>query len=209
MVEGFVGRGHMVFGCARSAGAIAELGRRHPPPNSFTAVDVSRDEEVQAWAAAVVAGGPPDLLVNNAAAINRNAPLWKVPADEFSRVVDVNVKGVVNVLRHFLPAMIRRGRGVVVNFSSWWGREGAAEVAPYCATKWAIEGLTRALAAELPAGLAAVPVIPGVINTEMLQSCFGADAANYPDPAAWAEKAVPFLLGLGPQHNGRPMEVPE
>ncbi len=47
--------------------------------------------------------------------------------------------------------MIERGRGVVVNFSSWWGREGAAEVAPYCATKWAIEGLTRAMAVELPA----------------------------------------------------------
>ena len=46
--------------------------------------------------------GPPDLLVNNAAAINRNAPLWRVPAEEFSRVVDVNVKGVTNVIRHFL-----------------------------------------------------------------------------------------------------------
>ena len=58
-------------------------------------------------------------------------------------------------------------------------------------------------------GLAAVPVIPGVIDTEMLRSCFGADAGNYPDPAAWAEEAVPFLLGLGPKDNGKPMEVPE
>ena len=88
--------------------------------------------------------------MNNAATINRNAPLWKVPAEEFSRVIDVNVKGVVNVIRHLLPAMIERSHGVVVNFSSWWGRSGAAEVAPYCATKWAIEGLTRAMAAELP-----------------------------------------------------------
>jgi NADP-dependent 3-hydroxy acid dehydrogenase YdfG len=54
---------------------------------------------------------------------------------------------VVNVIRHFLPAMVEQGRGVVVNFSSWWGRSGAAEVAPYRATKWAIEGLPRALAA--------------------------------------------------------------
>ena len=50
---------------------------------------------------------------------------------------------------------------------------------------------------------------PGIIDTEMLRSCFGADAGNYPDPAAWAEKAVPFLLGLGPKDNGKPMEVPE
>ncbi len=110
---------------------------------------------------------------------------------------------------HAVPAMIERGRGVVVNFSSWWGREGAAEVAPYCTTKWAIEGLTRAMAAELPRGMAAVPVVPGIIDTAMLRSCFGADAANYPEPAAWAEKAVPFLLKLGPKGNGKPREVPE
>jgi NAD(P)-dependent dehydrogenase (short-subunit alcohol dehydrogenase family) len=67
LVDSFVARGHVVFGCARSAEAIAELRRRYPPPNGFTAVDVSRDDEVQAWAAEVLAGGPPDLLVNNAA----------------------------------------------------------------------------------------------------------------------------------------------
>ena len=65
------------------------------------------------------------------------------------------------------------------------------------------------MAAELPKGLAAVPVIPGVIDTEMLRSCFGEEAAKYPDAAAWAEKAVPFLLGLGPKDNGQPREVPE
>ena len=43
----------------------------------------------------------------------------------------------------------------------------------------------------------------------MLRSCFGADAANYPAPAAWAEKAVPFLLSLEPKDNGQPTEVPE
>jgi NAD(P)-dependent dehydrogenase (short-subunit alcohol dehydrogenase family) len=209
LVDGFIARGHVVFGCARSTEAIAELRRRYPQPNGFTVVDVTRDDDVQVWAAEVLQGGPPDLLVNNAATINRNAPLWKVPAEEFSQVIDVNIKGTVNVIRHFLPAMVERRRGVVVNFSSWWGREGAAEVAPYCATKWAVEGLTRSLAAELPHGMAAVPVIPGIIDTEMLRSCFGADAANYPDPAAWAEKAVPFLLGLGPEDNGKPMEVAE
>ncbi len=209
LVDGFIARGHVVFGCARSAEAVAELRRQYPSPHGFAVVDVARDDEVRRWAAEVLQGGPPDLLVNNAATINRNSPLWKVPVDEFSEVIDVNIKGVVNVIRHFLPAMIERGRGVVVNFSSWWGREGAPDVAPYCATKWAIEGLTRSLAAELPKGMAAVPVIPGIIDTEMLRRCFGADAGNYPDPAAWAEMAVPFLLVLGPKDNGKPMEVPE
>ena len=92
LVDGFIARGHVVFGCARSTEAIAELRRRYPQPNGFTVVDVTRDDDVQVWAAEVLQGGPPDLMVNNAATINRNAPLWKVPAEEFSQVIDVNIK---------------------------------------------------------------------------------------------------------------------
>src|SRR2546426_23324 len=77
-----------------------------------------------------------------------------------------------------------------------------AEVAPYCATKWAIEGLTLALAQELPSGMAAVPLNPGVINTDMLQSSFGKSASGYMRAPEWAKKAVPFLLALGPPDNG-------
>ena len=96
---------------------------------------------------------------------------------------------------------------MIVNFSSEWGRSTSPEVAPYCATKWAVEGLTRALAQELPRGLAAVPVNPGIIDTDMLRSCFGDSAGHYPDPREWAETAVPFLLGLGPKDNGRPLSI--
>jgi NAD(P)-dependent dehydrogenase (short-subunit alcohol dehydrogenase family) len=152
--------------------------------------------------------GPPDLLLNNAALINGNAPLWRIPADEFGRVVDVNLKGVANVLRAFVPAMIEGQGGVIVNFSSGWGRSTAPEVAPYCATKWAIEGLTRALAQELPSGMAAVPLNPGIIDTEMLRSTFGGRAEHFPSPEAWAEIAVPFLLALGAKDNGKPLTVP-
>jgi NAD(P)-dependent dehydrogenase (short-subunit alcohol dehydrogenase family) len=112
------------------------------------------------------------------------------------------------VLRHFVPAMIERRQGVIVNFSSTWGRSTSPEVAPYCATKWAVEGLTRALAEELPPGMAAVPLNPGIIHTEMLQSCFGAAAAEYPDADDWARRAVPFLLKIGPKDNGKPLTAP-
>ena len=149
----------------------------------------------------------PDLLLNNAALINRNAPLWKVPVQEFSDVIDVNIKGVANVIRHFVPAMIARRSGVIVNFSSGWGRSTDAEVAPYCATKWAIEGLTQALAQELSPGLAAVPLNPGIINTAMLQSCFAGGASNYPTAEEWAKTAVPFLLKLDASNNGEQLTV--
>jgi len=152
--------------------------------------------------------GPPDLLLNNADLINRSAPLWEVPADEFSRVIDVNLKGVHNMIRAFLPGMIRRGTGVVVNFSSGWGRSTSPEVAPYCATKWGIEGLTAALAQELPAGLAAVALNPGIIDTRMLRSCFGEGAGSYPGPEDWAKVAVSYLASLSARHNGKALTVP-
>lgn len=209
MTEGFIAAGHTVCGCARSLDAIAGLRGRFAAMHRFDVVDVALDHEVAAWARSLLAGGePPDLVINNAATINRNARLWEVPADEFSRVVDVNVKGVANVIRHFVPAMVERRQGVIVNFSSYWGRSGAAKVAPYCATKWAVEGLTAALAEELPPGMAAVALNPGVINTEMLQSCFGGSASEYLDPAAWAQAAVPYILSLGPEHNGQQATVP-
>ena len=103
--------------------------------------------------------------------------------------------------------MIKRGSGVIVNLSSGWGRSTDAEVAPYCATKWAIEGLTQALAQELPPGVAAIALNPGVIDTDMLRSCFGGSASSYPSPQQWAKRAVPFLLKLGPKDNGQPLTV--
>jgi NAD(P)-dependent dehydrogenase (short-subunit alcohol dehydrogenase family) len=164
---------------------------------------------VEAFAAAVVErSGAPDLLLNNAATINPNKPLWEVSADEFARVIDVNLKGAHLVIRAFLPGMIRRGKGVVVNFSSGWGRSASPEVAPYCASKWGIEGLTAALAQELPAGLAAVSLNPGIIDTRMLRSCFGEGAGGYPTPEEWAKAAVPYLASLGKHHNGKALTVP-
>ena len=209
MAEEFVRLVHTVVGCGQNKTAVAELGTRFAKPNAFAVVNVASDAEVQEWAARVLKSqGAPDLLLNNAAVINKNARLWEVPAQEFSNVIDVNIKGVTNVIRHFAPAMIQRGAGVIVNFSSGWGRSTDAEVAPYCATKWAIEGLTQALAQELPSGMAAIPLNPGVINTDMLQSCFGGSASAYPTANEWAKRAVPFLLNLGPKDNGRQLSAP-
>jgi len=209
MAEEFIRLGHIVIGCGRSEKEIARLQKQFPPPNDFTSIDVASNEQVAAWAKRVLnSHGVPHLLLNNAALINRNAPLWQVPAQEFSDVVDVNIKGTVNVIRHFVPAMIQRKSGVIVNFSSGWGRSADAEVAPYCATKWAIEGLTQSLAQELPPGMAAVALNPGIINTDMLRSCFGGSASSYPTPDEWAKVSVPFLLKLGSVDSGRPLTAP-
>jgi NAD(P)-dependent dehydrogenase (short-subunit alcohol dehydrogenase family) len=209
MVEEFVREGHTVIGCGRSEQDVKELRKKYGKPHDFYVVNVASEDDVQSWASLILSSyGPPDLLINNAAIINRNAPLWDVPVQEFNAVVDINIKGVANVIRCFVPDMVKRRSGVIVNFSSGWGRSVDAEVAPYCATKWAIEGLTQALAAELPSGMAAVPLNPGIINTEMLRSSFGGSAESYPTPAEWAKQAVPFLLKLGAKDNGKPLTVP-
>jgi NAD(P)-dependent dehydrogenase (short-subunit alcohol dehydrogenase family) len=209
LAEEFIRLGHTVLGCGRSAKEIARLQEEFRTPNDFAVVDVAIDSGVAIWAERILSSrGAPDLLLNNAALVNRNAKLWEVPAQEFSDVIDVNIKGVTNIIRYFVPAMVKRRSGVIVNFSSSWGRSTDAEVAPYCATKWAIEGLTRALALELPPGLAAVTLNPGIIDTDMLRTCFGNSASGYPKPEAWAKSAVPFLLKMNSGDNGEPMTAP-
>lgn len=208
LLEGFIAEGHAVAGCGRNAKAIEELRKIYPKPHRFDVVDVTDDAAVKLWAADVLKEQhAPDLLINNAAIINRLAPLWRIDAEEFDRVIAVNINGVANVIRHFVPAMVRRGSGVIANFSSGWGQSTSPEVAPYCATKFAIEGMTHALAQELPAGMAAIPVNPGIIDTEMLRTCFGDSAGSYPTPKLWARRAVPFFLALSPRHNGQSLAV--
>lgn len=209
MAEQFISEGHTVIGCARDQKAIRKLHDQFGDTHEFYAVDVASDTAVKSWASVVTAKyGAPDLLINSAGVINRNAPLWELDAHEFDEVMQVNVGGVANVIRHFVPAMRNRKSGVIVNFSSGWGRSVEAEVAPYCASKWAVEGLTQALAAELPSTMAAVPLNPGIINTDMLQSCFGSAASAYPSSEVWARTAVPFILEISAEDSGKPLTVP-
>ncbi len=210
MAERFMALGHTVLGCGRNRDCILDFRQRCPKRHDFEVVDVVSDKQVAEWAARLHKKcGAPDLVINNAGIINANAPLWKVGAQEFNAVLDANVTGTANVIRHFLPFMIRKHRGVIVNFSSGWGRSADKDVAPYVASKWAIEGLSLALSMEMPPGLGVVALNPGVINTDMLQSCFGESAAHYPSASRWAERAVPFILKLDATDNGQALSVPE
>jgi NAD(P)-dependent dehydrogenase (short-subunit alcohol dehydrogenase family) len=209
MTDAFIAEGYRVSGCARSEEKMAELSDRYAAPHFFAPLDISDDASVNHWCQQVLSkNGPPDWVINNAGLINAPAPLWEVPVEECRAVIDVNLNGTINVIRHFVPPMIERGRGIIVNFSSGWGRSTSPEVAPYCATKWAVEGLTQALSQELPKGVAAVALNPGVIHTEMLETCFGEAAASYTPLQAWAKAAVPYILGIRPQDNGRQLSVP-
>jgi NAD(P)-dependent dehydrogenase (short-subunit alcohol dehydrogenase family) len=208
LVAAFSVGGHAVAGCGRSQGHVQELRHGFPAPHRFAAVDVADAATVRAWAADVLAAlGPPDLLINNAALMNTPAPLWAVNDVEFNAMIDVNIRGVFNVIQAFVPAMVKRRSGVIVNLSSGWGRSTSPEVAPYCATKYAVEGLTLALAQELPPGMAAVPLNPGVIDTDMLRQAWADGASSYPKADQWAKQAAPFLLNLSAKDNGQSLSV--
>lgn len=208
LAEEFIRRGHTVAGCGRGSEGILDLRMAHAAPHSFEVVDVANPIKVGIWAAKVLGfGEAPDLLINNAALMNAPAPLWEVPVEEMAKLMNVNVTGVVNVIHEFVPAMVAAKKGVIVNLSSGWGRSVSAEVAPYCASKWAIEGLTKALAEELPAGMAAVPLNPGIIDTDMLRLALAEGAGGYPKAEAWAKTAAPFILQLGAKDNGQSLTV--
>lgn len=209
LTEGFIELGHTVYGCARDGEEIEKLQRQFRSPHDFTQVDVVCSSQVRAWSEKLLsAGNPPDLIINNAALVNEPAPLWQIESEEFNHLIDVNIKGTFNVIRSFLPATIERQQGVIVNLSSGWGRYAAPNVAPYCASKFAIEGLTQALARELPSTMAAIPLSPGIIHTEMLEKVYGSEAANYTNAQDWAQIAIPFLLQLGAKDNGKSLSVP-
>ena len=208
LARNYIEMGHTVIGCGSSESSVRELQTVFLPPNRVSCVDVSKDELVRDWAFDTLEHvGAPDLLINSAGTINKSNPLWKVSAEEFNHVLAVNVCGYANVIRHFVPAMMKRGTGIIVNTSSGWGRSASSDVAPYCAAKWAVEGLTMAFAQELSPGLAAVSISPGIIHTDMLDTCFGDGAQSYQNADEWARKAAPFYLSLGPKDNGKQLVV--
>jgi len=96
----------------------------------------------------------------------------------------------------------------MINLSSGWGRSTSSDVAPYCATKWGVEGLSQAMAQELPHGVAVAAMNPGIVDTDMLRSCFGEGAASFSDAVAWAQTAGPYLASLDASVNGRQLTAP-
>ena len=129
LAEWYIANGHTVAGCGRSGPAIFDLRFTHPEPHSFDALDVTQAVKVGLWAERVLGAGVPDLVINNAALMNTPAPLWKVPAEEFSALLSVNIAGVANVIRAFVPAMVERGLMLSTALAPRIGYDAAAAIA--------------------------------------------------------------------------------
>lgn len=145
--------------------------------------------------------------MNNAAVLNKQDNMWEIDVEDFDNVIDTNIKGAANILRHFIPLMIPYNQGIIVNISSDAGRNPYTKMTPYCASKWGIEGLSKSIAKELPKGMTIVALDPGVIHTDMLESCIGDLASEYPSPREWASKAATTILDLTTKDNGASLTI--
>ena len=134
------------------ADAAAEIGRAHNVQAVFHRTDVSREDDVEALAAAVKARfGHADILVNNAALFAELAKVdfRQIPMETFDRVMAVNVRGPFLMAQHIAPLMVSRGRGKIINIASGTAYKGQKNLAAYVTSKGAVVSMTKALARDL------------------------------------------------------------
>jgi 3alpha(or 20beta)-hydroxysteroid dehydrogenase len=142
----------------------------HPGKARFVQLDVtSEDDWTKAVAETETVFGRIDILINNAGII-RVAPIEKLDAETFRKVVDTNLIGTFLGMRAVLEPMRRAGGGAIVNFSSVQGLEGRQGFTAYSASKFGIRGLTKSAAIELgPYGIRVNAVVPGPTKTKMTE----------------------------------------
>ncbi|MBB6558106.1 NAD(P)-dependent dehydrogenase (short-subunit alcohol dehydrogenase family) [Acidovorax soli] len=170
IAEAALAQGDAVVATSRSAESIT---RRLGASDALLPLALDVTDEAQARhavGAALERFGRIDVLVNNAG-YGLLGAVEEATADEVRSLYETNVFGLLHVTRAVLPAMRARRAGHVINISSLGGVRSAAGFGVYCSTKFAVEGLTEALHAELaPLGIHATAVEPGYFRTEFLDT---------------------------------------
>lgn len=149
---------------AAAATELAQAGRVQA-----VAVDVTDLAAVESAAGETASAfGPIDILINNAGIAGPNHPLWDYPADEWRRVIDIDLTGVFHCCRAVVPSMIARGYGRIVNIASVAGKEGNPNASAYSAAKAGVIALTKSLGKELADHDIAVNCItPAAVRTRL------------------------------------------
>ena len=191
------GQGAEVVVVGRRTEPLAELCADLGPRATWQGCDVADPESVAALATAL-SGTEVSILVNNAGIAGPVAPLTEVSVEEWDAVFDVNVRGVFLVCRAFLPGMVQRGRGDVVNVASVSGKRPLVRRTPYAASKMAVIGLTSTLAFEVgPAGVNVNTLSPGPVAGPRMTRNFTLEAERTGTSYAAAEDAFVSRAALG------------
>lgn len=166
------------------------------------ACDVTNEDQVRAFVSgAVEAFGRIDAAVNNAGIDPAHNLLADIPADDYQRTMDVNVKGVFLCMKHQIPQMITQGGGAICNIASVAGIGGAPHMSVYAASKHAVIGLTKSAAFEYgKKGIRVNAVCPFITMTDMFEQTLD----TMPD----REEAIKFLTkGAALKRPAQPEEV--
>lgn len=168
---------------------------------SFVALDVASDQQCTEVAAQILRDHEHlDILVNNAG-IGHVGTLLQTEGDDLDRLYRVNVRGVFNLSKAFLPSMIEVGNGNIINLASIGGVVAVRDRLAYCTTKFAVVGLTKSIALDhARQGIRCNCICPGRVETPFV----AARLKEYPDPeAAYQEMASTQALG----RMAKPVEI--
>jgi NAD(P)-dependent dehydrogenase (short-subunit alcohol dehydrogenase family) len=193
----FADAGAHVVVAGRSMGAIAAVATE--TGGTAIACDVTDLDDVERlFAAALRITGRVDILVNNAGESGPIAPLAEVDLAAFRACVELNLFGALHCMRVAARLMTAAGGGSIVNMSSLMGLKGQPLRTAYCATKFALIGLTEALAREVgPAGVRVNALCPGAISGELMDRVIARRAvAEDRDPAAIIRESYTDVASL-------------
>ncbi len=178
--EAFLAEGARVVAAARRTERLADLRAEHGDAVLPVTMDVRDRAQVSAAIVSLPAEWTPiDVLVNNAGLAAGRGPIHTDDPENWDRMLDTNVRGLLNVSACVLPGMVERGSGHVINVGSNAGREVYPGGAVYCATKAAVERITRGMRMDvLGSGVRISQVDPGMVETEFSLVRFDGDEAS-------------------------------
>jgi NAD(P)-dependent dehydrogenase (short-subunit alcohol dehydrogenase family) len=162
--------GHPVVATMRNPASSPELGERAAKdklPIRIETMDVDSDQSVKQAFSRILAQGPVDVLVNNAG-IERTGAIEETPLADFRTCMETNYFGAIRCIQAVIGPMRQRGSGAIINVTSVAGKISLSPMAPYSASKYALEAVSEVLAQELRAfGVRVAIVEPGIIDTRM------------------------------------------